>query len=194
MPSAEPSSRETSFTAEPTPCFARGSDVTIAVVDGVDVRAMPNPTTIRPPRKCQYVESPSSCDMTPRPAPRNASPADMTARWPNRSTRCGATLDIGITIAPNGSRARALCSALYPRISSRNCSPTRKKPKRHKNWTVRASVPVLKPRRANSRTSSIGLGVSNSQRTKETSAAAATVRPIRVFVAVHPASAPSMIA
>ena len=43
MPSAEPSSRETSFTAEPTPCFARGSEVTIAVVDGVDVNAMPKP-------------------------------------------------------------------------------------------------------------------------------------------------------
>ena len=43
MPSAEPSSRDTSFTAEPTPCFARGSDVTIAVVDGVDVNAMPRP-------------------------------------------------------------------------------------------------------------------------------------------------------
>ena len=57
MPSAEPSSRETSFTAEPTPCFARGSDVTIAVVDGVDVKAMPKPKTMRPPRKCQYVES-----------------------------------------------------------------------------------------------------------------------------------------
>ena len=112
MPSAEPSSRETSFTAEPTPCFARGSDVTIAVVEGVDVRAMPKPKTMRPPRKCQYVESPSSCDMTPRPVPRSARPAVMTARCPKRSTRWGATLDIGMTITPSGSRQSALCSGL----------------------------------------------------------------------------------
>jgi hypothetical protein len=193
MPMAEPSSRDTSFIADPTPCLARGSDVTMAVVEGVDVSAMPKPKTIRPARKCQYVEPAVSWDRIARPTPRHASPADMTARAPNRSTMCGATLDIGITIAAIGSRQSALCNGLYPRISSRNCSPTMKKPKRHRNWTVNASVPVLKPRSENSRTSSIGLGVCSSHRTNATSAATATEKAMRAVPEVQPASAPSMM-
>ena len=58
-----------------------------------------------------------------------------------------------------------------------------------------ASVPVLKPRSANSRTSSIGLGVRSSQRTNATSAAAATASADDgARSLVQPASAPSMIA
>ena len=53
MPRADPSSRETSFTAEATPCFACGSEVTMAVVAGVEVRAIPSPKAASPPRKCQ---------------------------------------------------------------------------------------------------------------------------------------------
>ena len=50
--------------------------------------------------------------MIPSPVARPARPEVITARGPNRSTRCGATLDIGITIIAMGSRHRALFRAL----------------------------------------------------------------------------------
>ena len=48
MPSAEPNSRETSLTADATPCFAAGSDETIAVVAGVLASAIPAANTTSP--------------------------------------------------------------------------------------------------------------------------------------------------
>ena len=53
MPMAEPSSRETSFTAEATPCLARGNELTMAVVAGVDASDTPTPNTPRPTRNDQ---------------------------------------------------------------------------------------------------------------------------------------------
>ena len=53
MPSAPPSSRETSFTADAMPCFSRGSEATIAVVAGAPESAMPAPNGSRPARKAQ---------------------------------------------------------------------------------------------------------------------------------------------
>ncbi len=44
-PSAPPSSRVVSFTAEPTPALCSGSDRMIAPVDGAVVRPMPNACT-----------------------------------------------------------------------------------------------------------------------------------------------------
>lgn len=41
MPSALPTSRAVSLTAEATPCLPAGSDRVIAVVDGAPDRAMP---------------------------------------------------------------------------------------------------------------------------------------------------------
>ena len=43
MPNAEPSSRAVSFTAEATPCFARGNEPTMAFVAGVIAGAVPAP-------------------------------------------------------------------------------------------------------------------------------------------------------
>ena len=48
MPTAPPSSRETSLSAEATPCFSSGSVSVIASVDGVIVRPIPRPITSRP--------------------------------------------------------------------------------------------------------------------------------------------------
>ncbi len=42
--------------------------------------------------------------MLTSPSPSEASPMVMTARCPNRSTRCGAILDSGITMVAIGSR------------------------------------------------------------------------------------------
>ena len=45
---ALPNSRETSFTAEATPCLAGGSEETIAVVAGVPASAIPAAKRTRP--------------------------------------------------------------------------------------------------------------------------------------------------
>ena len=50
---ALPNSRETSLTAEATPCLAGGSEETIAVVAGVPASAMPAANRTRPMTKCQ---------------------------------------------------------------------------------------------------------------------------------------------
>ncbi len=69
-----------------------------------------------------------------------------------------------------------------------NWRPTRKKPKRQRNCTVRASAPVPKPRSAKRRTSSIGRGVRSSQATNPPIATAATANPARAPGVVQPAS------
>ena len=48
MPSAPPTSRVVSLTAEPTPDLARGTDETMALVAGAVVQAMPMPMITRP--------------------------------------------------------------------------------------------------------------------------------------------------
>ena len=53
IPSAPPSSRDTSLIADATPCFSRGSEATMAVVAGAPARAIPAPNGITPTRKCQ---------------------------------------------------------------------------------------------------------------------------------------------
>jgi hypothetical protein len=50
MPSAPPSSRETSVTADATPWLSHGSDATIAVVAGASTRAIPAPNGSSPSR------------------------------------------------------------------------------------------------------------------------------------------------
>ncbi len=118
----------------------------------------------------------------------------MTARWPNRSTRCGATRDIGITISAIGSRHERAVQRAVAEDQQQELEPDEEEPEQAQELHRDASVPVLKPRSANSRTSSIGRrSHASSQRTNATSAAAATVRPTRALVLVHPASAPSMI-
>lgn len=64
MPSALPSSREVSLTAEPTPCFSGGSDETIAVVAGVLARPMPAANSTRPIARCQYVNTEFCCQAS----------------------------------------------------------------------------------------------------------------------------------
>lgn len=49
MPDALPSSREASFTKEPTPCFNDGGEELTAVVDGVSVTPMPTERSSGPP-------------------------------------------------------------------------------------------------------------------------------------------------
>ncbi len=44
MPSAPPSSRVVSFTAEPTPAFDSGTDVMISLVAGAAVMLIPAPS------------------------------------------------------------------------------------------------------------------------------------------------------
>jgi len=48
MPSAPPSSRDRSLTAEPTPDLARGTDDMMSVVDGAVVCPLPNPISTKP--------------------------------------------------------------------------------------------------------------------------------------------------
>ena len=52
MPSALPSSREVSLTADPTPCFSSGSAAVMAVVLGVPARPMPAPNRTSPAASC----------------------------------------------------------------------------------------------------------------------------------------------
>lgn len=53
MPSALPSAREVSLTAEATPCLAGGSEDTMAVVAGVPASPMPAANRTRPMANCQ---------------------------------------------------------------------------------------------------------------------------------------------
>ena len=48
MPTAPPSSRTVSLSADATPCFSTGSDSVIAVVDGLISRPMPTASTSSP--------------------------------------------------------------------------------------------------------------------------------------------------
>ena len=53
MPMAPPTSRVTSFTAEPTPALARGSEPMIDEVDGGMISAIPAASTMSPIMKIQ---------------------------------------------------------------------------------------------------------------------------------------------
>jgi hypothetical protein len=53
MPSAPPTSRDRSLSADPTPCWAAGRPSVIAAVAGVIAAPMPMPTGIRPASSSQ---------------------------------------------------------------------------------------------------------------------------------------------
>ena len=83
MPSAVPISRVVSLTALATPCFAVGSELTIAFVAGVMARPMPDPEEHlgdeqRRGSRC----SASSCAKATMPAPVTARPIPLTSFIP----------------------------------------------------------------------------------------------------------------
>ena len=53
IPTAPPTSRERSLSADPTPCWAGGSASVIAAVAGVIAAPIPMPSTIRPASSSQ---------------------------------------------------------------------------------------------------------------------------------------------
>jgi hypothetical protein len=52
IPSALPSSRAVSLTAEAMPCFVSGNDFVMAVLEGVPASAIPAANSMRPIAKC----------------------------------------------------------------------------------------------------------------------------------------------
>ena len=112
VPSAPPTSRDRSFSAEPTPCCARGSASVMAVVAGVMAAPMPMPSGTRPASISQYGVPVPMREMIASPAAHRTSPATHTAREPNRFTSRGVTRAAGIIEPESGSTASAATSGV----------------------------------------------------------------------------------
>jgi len=82
MPSAPPSSRVVSFTADPTPAFESGTEVKIRPVAGAVVRAIPAPSTRNATAMTRYGVSGDNAVRIPNPPAMIASPAAITRAAP----------------------------------------------------------------------------------------------------------------
>jgi hypothetical protein len=84
MPSAPPSSRVVSLTADPTPNLSAGTAPMIASVTGVMARAMPAAVTIKMPTTCGSGLSTPSVETRPMPSATIARPRLVVIRAPKR--------------------------------------------------------------------------------------------------------------
>ena len=109
MPTAPPSSRTVSLSAEATPCFSTGSDSVIAVVDGLMKRPMPTPKHDQAGqhRQVATVDRRPCVASIARPTPNRPTPTSSTRVVPNRFAIIGATDDSGIITTAIGSSPAA---------------------------------------------------------------------------------------
>lgn len=83
MPSAAPTSRVVSLTADATPCFSSGAAFMIADVADAVHRPMPMDITVIGHAKSEYVVPSSSVRMQKIPMATSSSPVNNTTRKPS---------------------------------------------------------------------------------------------------------------
>ena len=110
MPSAPPSSRDVSLTAEPTPARLSGTDDMIAPVAGAAVMPIDPPSTINPARISQYDESGSRSENRMKPTVMPQKPVTTIAFRPNRSPSLALRGATRISMNANGISANPASS------------------------------------------------------------------------------------
>ena len=96
-----------SLTADATPCLARGSDATIALVAGVIASAAPTPITMVTSMKARKPLPVPRVANSANPIAETARPMPPISRWPYRSDSVPATAEIGrITMLIGNSATR----------------------------------------------------------------------------------------
>ena len=122
MPTAPPTSREVSLTAEPTPALASGVAAMMSFVAGVIARATPEPSSRTGQNRYQYDGSVGATASSKKPAPRIAKPAVMTRRAPNRAENPAVHIVIaGMRSVPNlGRRYAQAFSQTYVELAQQN--------------------------------------------------------------------------
>ena len=156
MPSAAPTSRVVSLTAEATPCLSSGTELMIAEVVGAVHNPMPELRMSSGHARSQYGEPISSTRMLRKPADTSSSPTSTTSRRPSRGTYQNDRAE-STSIGPvRGVNANAVLIASYPITNWMYCMDRKKKPNMARKKTVIAEVPVVKVGSRNSRTSNRG--------------------------------------
>ena len=111
MPSAPPTSRDRSLTAEATPCWPPGRAEVIALVAGVMAQPMPTPRMRIPLTSSQYGLVRSTWAMMASAAAMSSRPVTHIRRAPYRAARAGANRAVGIMVAAMGSMLTAAIRA-----------------------------------------------------------------------------------
>lgn len=109
-PRVPPTSRVVSFTAEPTPAFAGGSDAMIDSVAGATAEPSPNPIRIIAVAITEYGVEASFVAAIANPAAIRVSPAATTSFVPTRRSILG-DVTAATTIANANGRVRTPASA-----------------------------------------------------------------------------------
>ena len=194
-PNAAPSSRAVSLTADATPCLARGSDATIALVAGVIASAAPMPMTMVVNDEGQEAAPGAEASRTARTRRAEiASPAPPTRRWPYRSDSVPANADDREDHDGSWGAARARLRTCCSRARAAGTAATRR---RTRTW--RRTAGTATPSRWRSRgggTDADRGAVRRCAARRSTNAARNTTpptRPTRVSGLVQPRSGPSMM-
>jgi len=105
MPSAPPTSRVVSLTADPTPALFNGTADMIDPVAGATVMPIPMPSSTRAAAINRYGEAVVTVDMTTKPAATNAEPAVITLVAPIFAAHPALRGDTAISAAASGNVA-----------------------------------------------------------------------------------------
>ena len=105
MPSAPPSSRVVSFTAEPTPAFDNGTDDMISLVAGAAVMPMPAPRMAKATAMTTYGVSVDSVARSPKPSATIPRPAAMSRGAPYRLASAALRGDTATNVRASGKLA-----------------------------------------------------------------------------------------
>src|SRR5690606_40389890 len=156
MPSAPPTSRVVSFTAEPTPALSSGSELMMAAVAGAIVLAIPEDMMTRDAAYWRYELSGPSSESDPRPIATSVRPRPMTLRRPKRWTSAsllGATMTM---VAADGRMASPAWSGVNAFTSCRYWVEIKNVPNIARNTRKIAAAPTLNRGSAKKRIGSIG--------------------------------------
>ena len=110
IPSAPPSSRVVSFTADPMPAFDSGTALMISPVAGAAVTLIPAPSTAKIAASVKYAVSASTRLSAANPSATIARPTAMTRVAPKRAASVALRGDNTTNTIGNGSSARPASS------------------------------------------------------------------------------------
>ena len=105
MPSAPPSSRVVSLTAEPTPALSSGTVLMISLVAGAAVMLMPAPSTANAAAITTYGVSGVSTVRMPKPPATITSPRAITGAAPYRAASVALRGDSATNMIGSGNSA-----------------------------------------------------------------------------------------
>jgi hypothetical protein len=128
IPSAPPSSRVVSFTAEPTPALASGTALMMLPVAGAAVMLMPTASSPSATASATYGDDTPTTLSTPNPAAMNTKPSAIVRPLPIRAASAALRGAMAIIVSANGSVATPVSSAEYPLPNCRYWLNRKKKP------------------------------------------------------------------